>query len=180
MMVDAVEPMRKVCDDIVVTRGTEAHTGGAGWLENRAAQEIGAVPNINDGTRSWYVWEAEIDGVKMASAHHPGTNSGVPWTKGNEANRRAVRDVYNYIGGDWFPQLTLWGHFHHDADSHDTHKIRAVYNRAWQVKTSFAHRIGMATQSSEVGGLWVFCKDGRYFIEKRNFKLPRQKAWKPT
>ena len=178
MMIATVAPMRKVCDEIVVIRGTEAHTGGSGWLENRAAQEIGAVRNENDRTWSWYIWEAEIDGVKLTSSHHPGTNSMRPWTAGNEANRRAVIDIYNYAGRDWCPKLTLWGHFHHDADSGDTHPIRAIYNRAWQVKTSFVYRIGLATQADQVGGLWVFCHDGKAHVLKREYQLPRPKAWK--
>jgi len=177
-MVETVEPMRKACDEIVVGRGTEAHTGGVGWMENRAAQEIGAVRNENEKTWSWYLWQADIDGVGITSSHHPGTNSGRPWTKGNEANRRATMDTYNYMDSDWKPVLTLWGHYHHDADSGDTHRIRAIYNRAWQVKTSFTFRIGMATQADEVGGLWVFCKDGKYHVEKRNYQLPRQEVWK--
>jgi len=180
MMVDTVAPMRRVCDEIVVIRGTEAHTGGAGWLENRAAKEIGAVKNDNDRTWSWYIWEAEVDGVRMSSSHHPGTNSARPWTAGNEANRRAAMDVYNYAGMDWFPQLTLWGHYHHDADSHDTHKIRAIYNRSWQVKTSFAFRIGMATQADEIGGLWVVCDNGKYDVHKQKYQLPRAKVWKQS
>jgi len=177
MMVSTVEPMQKVCDDIVVVRGTEAHTGGAGWMENRAAQEIGAVRNDSEGTWSFYLWEAELDGVRLTSSHHPGTNSGRPWTKGTEALRRALIDINNYMDNDWKPQLTLWGHYHHDADSYETHKIRAIYNRAWQVKTSFIYRIGMATQIDEVGGLWVFCKDGKYHIEKCNYQLPRPEIW---
>jgi len=178
IMLETIEPMRKVCDEIVVIRGTEAHTGGAGWLENRAAQEIGAVRNTSEDTWSWYIWEAEIEGVRLTSSHHPGTNSGRPYTAGNEANRRAVIDVYNYVDCDWKPQLTLWGHYHHDADSFDTHKIRAVYNRAWQVKTAFIYRIGMATQPDEVGALWVACDNGKYKIEKREYTLPRPEPWK--
>ena len=177
MMIETVQPMRVVCDDIVVVRGTEAHTGGAGWIENRAAQEIGAIKNENDGTSSWYLWEAEVDGVRVTSSHHPGTNSSRPWTAGNEANRRAAMDCYNYAGRSWSPNLTLWGHYHHDADSGDTHPVRAIYNRAWQVKTSFVYRIGMATKFDEIGGLLAFCKDGKYHIEKRKYALPRAEVW---
>jgi hypothetical protein len=185
MMVATVQPMLPVCDKRVIVRGTEAHTGGVGWLENRAAKEIGAIRNRNEkcdknkkGTWSWYVWEADVAGVGIVSAHHPGTNSGRPWTKGNDANRRAAWDVYNYAMRDWAPQLTLWGHYHHDSDSQDTHSIRAIYNRSWQVKTAFTHRIGRATDASEIGGLWVFCEDGEYEVKKCEYELPRPKIWK--
>ena len=184
MMVDAVQPAMPVVDYWVVVRGTEAHTGGSGWLENRAAKEIGAVKNFNEKskkqayTHSWYLWEAEVEGVKITSAHHPGTNSGRPWTIGNEANRRAAMDVYNYVGRDWCPDITLWGHFHHMADSGDTHPVRAIYNRSWQAKTAFVHRIGKSNEVSEIGGLWIICKKGEPEVIKKEYKLPRPKIWK--
>ena len=180
MMVEAIEPMRPICDDIVVVRGTEAHTGGVGWLENRAAKEIGAVYNDNDGTHSWYVWMATIDGVNVTSAHHPGTNSTRPWTAGNDANRRAAMDVEYYFSSPWKPALTLWGHYHHHADSGKTHPIRAIYNRAWQLKTSLNYRIGQASRISEIGGLWIFCKSGQFFVKDIKYELPRPKPWTPS
>lgn len=143
MMLEVALPAKIVSDALYVVRGTEAHTGGVGWMENHAAAELGAERNEQEGTHSWYYLELEAEGVKIASAHHPGTNSMRPWTTGNEANRRAAMDTYNYFGQDWVPDLTLWGHYHHDADSHDTHPIRAIYNRCWQVKTAFVHRLGM-------------------------------------
>lgn len=180
MMIDAIQPMLSVCDDVVIVRGTEAHTGGVGWLENRAAKEIGAVYNENDGTHSWYVWEATIDGVNLMSAHHPGTNSTRPWTAGNDANRRAAMDVEYYFSSAWKPALTLWGHYHHYADSGKTHPIRAIYNRSFQLKTSFNYRIGQANNVSEIGGLWVFCKNGNFFVKDKKYELPRPKPWTPS
>ena len=176
-MVDAVAPMREVCDVIIVIRGTEAHTGGAGWIEDQAAEEIGAVENAEQGTHSWYYFKAEFEGVRITSAHHPGTNSTVPWTAGNEANRRAARDVYNYERRDWKPALTLWGHYHHSADSYDTHSIRAIYNRCWKLKDAFSHRIGLGGVDDRIGALWVFCKSGRYEVVKRAYLLPQAKPW---
>ena len=178
MMVAVAEPMRRVCDDIVIVRGTEAHTGGAGWLEERAAKEIGATRNPNEGTASWYIWEAEVEGVRITSAHHPGTNATRPWTAGNEAGRRAAMDFYNYAGSGWLPHLTLWGHYHHYADSHDTHPVRAIYNRAWQLKTAFVHRIGLGNNPEAIGGLWVFCKAGQYRVQVQAYPLPRPEPWK--
>ena len=179
MMVAAIQPMREVCDDIIVCRGTEAHTGGVGWLENRAAKEIGAVPNAHEGTNSWYIWRGEIDGVRVTSSHHPGTNSMRPWTAGNEACRRAAMDLYAYYGSDWRPDITLWGHYHHFADSVNTHPIRAIYNRCWQVKTAYEYRFGFASQEDVIGALWVFCEDGKYRVQDVSYALPRPKPWVP-
>ena len=177
MMIEVVEPMRQVCDKIIVVRGTEAHVGGVGWMENRAAKEIGAEPNAQQGTHSWFYFRGEFDGVKLTSGHHPGTNSMRPWTRGNEANRRAAIDVASYYGRDWQPALTLWGHYHHDADSGETHPIRAIYNRCWKVKDAFTHKIGLSATRDRIGGLWVFCKDGRYHVKKQVYLLPEAKPW---
>ena len=180
MMVDTVKPMREVCDYIIVCRGTEAHTGGVGWLENHAAKLIGAVKNKHDGTHSWHIWRGEVDGVRMTSSHHPGTNSMRGWTAGNEANRRAVMDVLAFSYEKWRPQLTLWGHYHHWANSGDTHPIQAVYNRCWQVKTAFEYRFGFANQEDRIGGMWVFCDKGQYEVKPQKYPLPRERPWKPT
>ncbi|MBD3354304.1 MAG: hypothetical protein GF364_22670 [Candidatus Lokiarchaeota archaeon] len=173
MMTEAVEPMRRVCDAIFVVRGTEAHTGGSGFLENRAAKEIGAEKNAQEHTHSWYLLEAEFEGVKLTSSHHPGTSSRRPWTKGNDTNRRAAMDIYNYGGSDWVPDLTLWGHYHYYSDSGNTHSIRAIYNRSWQVKTAFSYRLGLANNVSEIGGLWVFCHADRFVVRTKQYRLPR-------
>ena len=176
-MVEAVAPMHGICDKIIVVRGTEAHTGGVGWIENRAAKTIKAVENLEQETHSWYYFKGEFDGVWITSAHHPGTNSTVPWTAGNEANRRAARDVYNYSKRDWKPVLSLWGHYHHDADSFDTHPIRAIYNRCWKLKDAFSHRIGLGGVDDRIGALWVFCRNGRYEVKKRSYLLPQAQPW---
>ena len=92
-MFDAVAPLREVCDKIIVIRGTEAHTGGAGWIEDQAAEKIEAVENAEQCTHSWYYFKGEFDGVRITSTHHPGTNSTVPWTAGNEANPTPTRSL---------------------------------------------------------------------------------------
>jgi len=173
IMVEAVEPMRRACDEIVVIRGTEAHVGGVGWLENRAAKEIGALPNAAEQTHSFYLFRGEVEGVRFTFAHHPGTNSTVPWTAGNEANRRAARDVYEYAMRDWVPAVTWWGHYHHWADSGTTHRIRAIYNRSWQVKTAFEHRIGKSGDHSEIGGAWMVLANGAYKVRDKSYELPQ-------
>jgi len=175
MMQSAVQPMLEVCDKIVVVRGTEAHVGGVGWLENRAAKNIGAVENLEGGTHSWYIFRGEVDGVKLTSAHHPGTTSMRPWTAGNDANRRAAWDVMSYYNADWKPQLTLWGHYHHYADSYETQPIRAIYNRCWQVKTAYQYRYGDVQEDDVVGALWIFCSAGHYEVRPISYALPRLK-----
>jgi len=176
MMIEVVQPMLQVCDNIIVIRGTEAHTGGVGWLENHAAKDIKA--EKNGDKNSWYYFESEFDGVRIASGHHPGTNSMRPWTAGNEANRRAAMDVYNYHGEKWQPQITLWGHYHHFADSYHTHPIRAFYNACWQVKTAFVHRLGMSNKKDQFGAAWLFCENGKLELETKEYLLPRPKRWK--
>jgi len=85
--------------------------------------------------------------------------------------------VYAYYGQSWQPQLSLYGHYHHWADSGEQHPVRCIYNRAWQVKTAFLHRLGMGVQPTSIGGLWVVCHKGQYRVKAQPYRLPRPKPW---
>jgi len=71
----------KHAERLFYVRGTEAHGGGAGELEEAVAQELGAVPDPETGNRSWWHLPLQANGVTLDIAHHPPSNStsrGVP------------------------------------------------------------------------------------------------------
>ena len=142
MGVEVLWPMRAVSDEWIIERGTEAHVGGSGWLENRIAKEVGAKIDPSTGLRSWWFAELSVEGVNITATHHPGTNSMRPWTLGGAANRAAamMQDAY-YLSG-WKPNLSLFGHVHHNEDSYDNHAVRAIFNRSWAMKNAYDHRNG--------------------------------------
>lgn len=181
LAVRTLGPAMEVADDIVVLRGTEAHSGTSSNLDETVAREIGAQRSPM-GTYSWWQFRATYSGVTIDAAHHPGTSSRVPHTSGNEANRLASKLFYEYSienviktrrGKDiipW-PHLAVRGHNHKPADSGDNQPgghpdaaIRTIITPAWKFGTSFGYRI--AGSKLPIGGLMVTCNQGRYKVHK--------------
>ena len=181
MMLAVLEPVLEIADVIIVVRGTEAHTGGSGEMEEWFAADIEAAGDEEAGTASWWCWEATLDGVNVVAAHHPGTNSGRPWTRGGGANRAAAIVMDNYYSEAWKPQLAIFNHVHHNEDSYDNHPVRAIFNRSFSLKTAYDHRSGRSLQATRIGGLIAEIKDGAIVdIDKPHYKLPRRKPWSMT
>jgi len=176
-MVEVVEPLRAVTNDVFIVRGTEAHVGGVGWIENRAAKEIGALKDPNTALPSWWVFRGTFDGVRVMCTHHPGTNSTRPWTTGAAANRAAAIVMDAHYSSKFKPHLAIFGHVHHNEDSFDNHTVRAVFNRSWTLADAFTHRIGFGIKRSVIGGLIVICDGGDYRVIKKSYKLPEAKPW---
>lgn len=161
-----LKPFRDVCDDIIIIRGTEAHGGGSNWLEEKLAEDIGAHPYGHTGSHSWWFLEATIEGVNIAAAHHPGTNSMRPWTQGGGANRAAAMMVYNYYGAAWAPDLAIFNHVHHNEDSGDTHPVRVIFNRSWTLQNAYDHRGGRSLQTPRIGSMVIEVDGGDYVVHK--------------
>jgi len=180
MMLDVLEPVLDIADAIIVVRGTEAHVGGSSEMEEWLAADIDAVGDDHFGTASWWCWEAALEGVNVVAAHHPGTNSGRPWTRGGGANRAAAIVMDNYYGETWQPDLAIFNHVHHNEDSFDNHPVRAIFNRSFSLRTAYDHRSGRSLQASVIGGLIAEIKDGALEIDKLPYTLPRRSPWKLT
>jgi len=174
-------PVLETADNIVVLRGTEAHSGPSACLDEILAENIGA-ERSPQGTYSWWQYRAVYDGVVIDAAHHPGTRTLTPHTAGNEANRLASKIFYEYgkeniirsrSGQEMvpWPHLVLRGHNHRPADSGDNQPgghpltaVRAIITPSWQVGTAFGYRLGGDTLP--IGGLIITCKDARFKVHK--------------
>jgi hypothetical protein len=179
MAVDTLKPVLDVADHVIIVRGTEAHSGQSAELEEELAQDIDAVPDDQAGTASWWLWEATLDGYHVLAQHHPGTNSTRPWTQGGGANRLAAMVVHAYYGQRWAPDLVIANHVHHNEDSSDNHPVRAIFNRAFSLRTAFDHRSGRGYQPVEVGGLIAQIRRGVLVdLDKARYALPRRQPWR--
>lgn len=156
----AFEPARAVADRIIVTRGTEAHSGGAGAYDELMAQHLNAVPDAV-GNWSRYSFYGSVAGVYVDVAHHPGHNSMRPWTKGGEVNRLAADVKFRYFDNPRFPQLVIRGHIHRALDSYDNHEpVRALVLPSWKLndRDAWGQRFGGGVLP--IGGAWAVFKDG--------------------
>lgn len=166
LAIECLTPMLELKPDaIFVARGTEAHSGVSGWLDERIADDIGARPS-RAGTASHWQLRLSVEGVRVDVAHHPPGGGGrLPWTRGNFAPRLAAQALMDAASrGERPPHLYVRGHVHAPADSHDTHPVRAIVLPSWQLTTSYGHRLGGGVLP--VGGLIVTCSEGGYQATK--------------
>ena len=159
------EPSEKVADKRFFIRGTEAHTGGYGALEEIIAKRLNCVPTPQ-GMASWWFLPLVADGVSADFSHHAMTYSRRPWTKGGGANRQAAIEGYSYAGQSP-PALAFYAHGHYFSDSGFTHPTRVIYLPPWQATTSFGHRIGYKFNSTAIGGVAVLCDQGSHQVFPR-------------
>lgn len=172
--IEVAEPARRVADEIAVVRGTEAHVGGSGWMEEQLAKEI-ATLRPSDKLASWWWFPVNAGGCRFAFAHHPGTNSNVPWTNGNAANRAAAAAVFEYFGETDYPQLITYGHVHHNEDSGDNQPIRAMFLPSWKLSDAYDNR-NRAGRRVTVGANIYVAEGGRYHVDKVRIKSQRETA----
>jgi hypothetical protein len=72
----------------------------------------------------------------------------------------------------------LRAHYHRFNDSFDAAPVRVVTSGAFQLGTSYVHKVAADTMA-DVGGLIVVIKDGKYTVEKVHFAVDRGPVWKP-
>jgi hypothetical protein len=63
------------------------------------------------------------------------------------------------------------------VDTYDAHPVRVVQIAAWQLATSFIHRIAPG-KLADVGGLIVVVNDGQMTVEKVAFRPEPTPTWR--
>ncbi len=172
LALQAFVPARRVADEIVVMRGTEAHSGGGGALDELMAERLAARRDA-EGNWSRYGFYGEIENVYLDVRHHPGHNALRPWTHGGHVNRLAADMMHQYWGGAYPPQLVVRGHIHTAADSADNFPIRAVILPSWKLSSrdAWGQRFGGAG-ILPIGGMWGVLENGTYDLHKRIWQWP--------
>ncbi len=166
-------------DRLFVLRGTEAHSGVSGSMDETIARDLGAEPCAVDGPASWWQLRLEVEGVRLDVAHHPPGGGGRrPWTAANFAATLAAMAFYETAAqSEKPPHLYVRGHVHRPGDSYDAAPVRALILPSWQLTTSYGYRIGGG--ALPVGGAYVVCRGrGDYEVVKRFTAWPIVTYWK--
>lgn len=154
---EVMDRPRAMLDELVVLRGTEAHVGLSGHMDETIARELGALQHGDNS--STHHWIADFGGWTLDAAHHPGTGHARPWTRGGDANRLAAMVKDDYIENDMLPpRLVLRGHNHKPSDSADNHMTRAVILPSWQLTNAYGYRLG-SIMPLPIGGAIVTVYD---------------------
>lgn len=178
-MADTAQRPLEISDKVFVVRGTAAHTGGNGEIEELFARDIEAEPSP-DGTSSWWIWRAEIEGLNVHCTHHPPTGTRLPNRRGQAVSRMCERlaaehDVYGWTQK---PDLAFWAHVHWSARGEEM-GVTGWTIPCWKGLGSFGHRIGVSLPSP-VGGLIVILDDGEFEVKQFLRRPPKAKLWKPS
>tara|TARA_A100001515_G_scaffold119151_1_gene101641 strand:+ start:173 stop:925 length:753 start_codon:yes stop_codon:yes gene_type:complete len=157
-------PLALKPDSIHILRGTPAHVGRAGGMEEGLAKALKGqgwkvVEDPDTGNASSYHRLIKFGGLTFDVKHH-GRMGRRAHTKGPYIRWYAQDIFFNYLmDGEEAPDLAIRSHFHQFADSGKIHKIktRAVALPAWQLATEYVHRV--AESLADVGLVWFEVDD---------------------
>lgn len=156
-------------DKLFFIRGTEAHVGQSACAEERIADGLrrDKRPVVGDpatGTASLWHLKLAVQGVRLDFAHH-GRIGQRPWTKPNVVANLAAEIFYDHAAREEpYPHIAVRSHQHRFVDTANLHPVRVIQTPAWQLATSFIHRIAPGA-IADIGGVLILIKDGEATVE---------------
>lgn len=175
LAIDVLEPAVKLSAGIFVVRGTEAHTGKSGEMEESLALDLNANRCPETNTASWYHLKIDVEGVKLDISHHPrGNGGGRPFNRYSMIDALASDTVFTYSNDlrQEPPHLAIRAHIHAYKDSYDHFRTRAITLPCFTLATSFINRIAPGA-IADVGAVLIHCSAGHYEVEPlRYFPSP--------
>lgn len=177
IMETTLEPLLSNATYKFVIRGTEYHTGAAGFIEELFAQRIGAEKCIDTKSYSWYHLRQEIEGINFDIAHHTSIGN-LAWTQYNTP----IRTIYEIQTncqrtGYPVPHIILRGHVHTKIDTENIDKFtRFIVTPSWQNKNSFAYKV-CTNKITEFGGTIIEINNGKYDVENITYVPRKESIW---
>lgn len=163
---ELLDPLVQLSTGLFVIRGTPAHGGKSGNLEESLAEDLGAIPCPATGTSSWWSMLYNCAGVRIDLAHKPkGGTGGRPANARAAIDRLAADTEFEYCErGEPLPHLVIRSHVHKHRDSGRRFRVRAITTPAWTLPTEYIRQLdphGLA----DVGAILVYCEAGHYEVE---------------
>ena len=172
-----LEPMLELADRFFIVRGTEAHVGQSGWIEEMLAESLGAEPNKEVGQASWWHLRAEFSGVKFDIAHHTSMGT-LPYTYPNTMSRLIQVARLNYLEwGETPPDVMVRAHNHRHVDTGTTFSTRGVSLPCWQFPNSYIYRIGKENDKPHIGASVFICDNGEHTYKPLLYEPKRSPTW---
>jgi len=174
---ETLNPLVDECDSVYFTRGTPAHGGNSGFLEEMLAAFFTDKIVREPDTRKLSHWKIKLvmDEVRFDIAHH-GRMGQLPWTQHGYTLRLAAQLMYTYQKErEPLPHIAVRSHQHRWSDSFDNEPVRVIYTPAWQLATEFILRISESSIAA-IGALLVHVDGDKYEIEKIKYK-PESRQW---
>lgn len=172
----SADPMLRAVDEVFVLRGTEVHTGGAGFKEELFAKRIGAVSDGHGNSSRWHMAQS-FGGVHFDVAHHPRTSSMVTYSRDWAASRQASQVALEYDEERLDrPDVVVRAHCHYLGRGFHRDTL-CVFLPPWQLSTAFGYRKGAGHRVEPPGGVLFRIENGQYTWQARTFKPERAAPW---
>ncbi len=174
--VEAAQPMLKAVDEVYVIRGTEAHTGGAGFKEELFAKRIEAIPEESGRHSRWHL-ALRWAGVRFDVSHHPCSSSYRAHTRDWAASRQATEICLQYDEERVDrPDVVIRAHCHYLGRGLHRDTL-CVFLPPWLLTTAYGYRRGAGHRVEPPGGVLFCCQDGQYTWRPRTYKPQQEAPW---
>lgn len=167
---------------IAMIRGTEAHVGPSAAYEERVAVGLKkdgrpVILDMENGNASHWQVTLDVHGQRINFAHH-GKIGGRPNTKMTAVYSQAF-DIWteHNLRGEPPPHLAVRSHMHRYADSYNAYPTRLIQTGAWQLATSYVHRIA-PNALADVGGLLLTVRAGELLATPHLYRPKAVGPWK--
>jgi hypothetical protein len=158
--IEMLKPIVKRAYRYYQIRGTEAHSGKSGQVEEGIAKSLGAIPDETGNASRYDLW-LEFGNNKILThfTHHIGTTNSAAYE--STAVHKELIEAYTEAGrwGLKPPDLVIRSHRHRfyevSVPSLKTNAI-SVVTPAWQLKTPFVWKGGFGRASTpQIGGIII-------------------------
>jgi len=160
----------KKCERYYHIRGTEAHIGKSGELEERTASMLGSAPDSEGRHARWELWLKAGDKQQshlIHFLHHIGTTGSTHYESSAVMGELAAELTEAARWNETPASAIVRSHRHRSIEVRipSSHGWRfAVVTPAWQLKTPFAYKIpGARLAPSQIGGVVLRVVDGYLF-----------------
>jgi hypothetical protein len=177
-----LNPLIEKADTVRSVRGTLAHIGNDGGLDEMIAQDCDKIITKTKGVYSEWFWEYILEGVHFETRHH-GRNR-TKWTTVNGLTSLSVEIFLKRSErGEPVPDVSSFAHFHYSEHANWDRKpypyIIAV--PSWQLPSTFVYRIDPTIETPHVGGHVLIVEDEEILLSKRlRYFVPRSKPCRKT
>jgi len=178
MTTDLITPLIDMSDGVFFVRGTMAHTGKSGELEELIAQNFdNTISNPDTEAKSWYWLPLKVEGVRMDISHETNGGGGRPFNRFSSIDRLASDTVFSYANDrkEDPPHLVIRGHIHQYKDSFSHFRTRAITLPAWTLATEYVNKIAPGALA-DIGAVLIHCSAGNYEVEAIKYE-PRKRRY---
>jgi len=180
MAKDLLGPYTERANALYMVRGTEAHVGKSGALEEALAISLGA-ELAEDGRHAGYEWWFDLGGMTVNVMHHISCTGTAAYETTALMREITNANTESARWGEQAPDILIRSHRHR----HSEIKLPcargdavAFTTAAWQLKTPFVYRTGMKFSPVQLGGSIVTVENGKTYTHHETWTIGRPEAIK--